>query len=188
MMKMEQKERARAWKQVKKDYGVFHSVTRLIYPKLPLDEPYDKTMARLSRKTNADSLIRIAKGGWSSSDKEENIPARKIAIRLLGRMDERLKDEKINATLLEIIESKEKEMSNCALDCLPTDAKEERIESLIKMIENEDDSTKRLILFVKLSPFMDEKIAGRILEICEDKDDKMMEIEVLHFLERLSLN
>jgi len=189
MMKdMSCKDIERAWRQVKKDSDIFNGVMHLVHSKEFLNEPFDKAMARLSRRPNIDSLIRIAKDRSISPNEAESIAARKMAIRILSRMNEKAKDERILKTLLELLEDRDKEVSECAVNSLPCDIKEDRIGLLMRDLEREEDSNKRWDIFIKIYPFMDEKLADRIFAICDEKEDTTITTELLHFVNRLSLN
>jgi len=189
MMKdMSCKDIERAWRQVKKDSDIFNRVMHLVHSKEFLNEPFDKAMARLSRRPNIDSLIRIAKDRGISPDEAESIATRKMAVKILNRMNEKARDEKILKALLDLAEDKDKEVSECAVECLSCDVKEDRIESLMRDLEREDDSNKRWNIFVKLYPFMDEHLADKIFSICDEKEDAAITMEVLIFVNKLHLN
>ncbi|MEM2974724.1 MAG: hypothetical protein QW112_03845 [Candidatus Micrarchaeia archaeon] len=187
LQKISQKDKEKIFKQEKKDSHIFIRLMSIVHP-IFLNEPYEKAISKLSHRTNIDSLIRIAKDRWVSPHKEEGLSARKLAIRILSDMNEKRGDEKIIAALLELAEDENKEISILAANGLPAGIKEKRIEVLMKELEEEEDGTKRLIIFAKLYPFMDKEVADRVLQICEEKEDVVIGMEVLRFLERLMIN
>jgi hypothetical protein len=186
MKRMSEDRMERVWKKAKKDSDVFNGVMLLAHPDT-FHEPFDKAMEELSQRGNTHMLARIAKGELFLKGKE-NIAARKIAINVLARMNEKTRDEKIIGALMELTEDRDEAISRCAADSLPDDVKEERIGSLMRDLEREEDSNKRWDIFIKLYPFMDENLADKIFSICDEKEDAMIYVELLHFINRISLN
>jgi len=170
------------------DIEVRNRIASLAEDKRP--ELYDKEASDLRKHGEISSLIRIAKAkdDREFAGKEDCTIARKTAITLLGKMNSKKRNGKIEDTLADLISDKESEIRMCAVSNLSQEKKEEIAESLIEEIKIETDLPKRLVALQKLNPLIDEKIEFELEKIYKSDDSEMLKYEIDRIFDKLSLN